>query len=131
MAARLDLRQAQNGTNLCDAIVTGAIINFYTAVPSAMDEDPLSVEVPREFHRRMAAIIEAVQTGIWQRGVHDLLGYATDYAFGDKRGLQTLVLKSKSRSAYVRLQWETIMADTDADRKRVEEVIKNAINELG
>ena len=96
-----------------------------------MDEDPLSVEVPREFHRRMAAIIEAVQSGIWQRGVHDLLGYATDYAFGDKRGLQTLVLKSKSRSAYVRLQWETIMADTDADRNRVEEVIKNAINELG
>ncbi len=131
MAARLDLRQAQNGTNLCDVIITGAIINFYTAVPSAMDEDPLSVEVPREFHRRMAAIIEAVQTGIWQRGVHDLLGYATDYAFGDKRGLQTLVLKSKRRSAYVRLQWETIMADTDADRKRVEEVIKNAINELG
>ena len=131
MAARLDLRQAQNGTNLCDAIVTRAIINFYTAVPSAMDEDPLSVEVPREFHRRMAAIIEAVQTGIWQRGVHDLLGYATDYAFGDKRGLQTLVLKNKRRSAYVRLQWETIMADTDADRKRVEEVIKNAINELG
>jgi hypothetical protein len=131
MAARLDLRQAQNGINLCDAIVTGAIINFYIAVPSTMDEDPLSVEVPREFHRRMAAIIEAVQTGIWQRGVHDLLGYATDYAFGDKRGLQTLVLKSKRRSAYVRLQWETIMADTDADRKRVEEVIKNAINELG
>ena len=60
-----------------------------------MDEDPLSVEVPREFHRRMAAIIEAVQTGIWQRGVHDLLGYATDYAFGDKRGLQTLVLKQE------------------------------------
>jgi hypothetical protein len=131
MAARLDLRQAQNGINLLRRHCHRAIINFHTAVPSTMDEDPLSVEVPREFHRRMAAIIEAVQTGIWQRGVHDLLGYATDYAFGDKRGLQTLVLKSKRRSAYVRLQWETIMADTDADRKRVEEVIKNAINELG
>lgn len=78
----------------------------------------------------MAAIIEAVQTGIWERGVHDLLGYATDYAFGDRRGLQTLVLKSRNRSAYVRLQWETVMGDADADRKRVEEVIANAIGEL-
>ncbi len=95
-----------------------------------MDQDPLTVDVPREFHRRMAAIIEAVQTGIWQRGVHNLLGYATDYAFGDERGLQTLVLKSRNRSAYVRLQWETIMADTEADRARVEEVIRKAIEEL-
>src|SRR5216683_5194494 len=130
MAARLDLRQAQNGTNLCDAIVTGAIINFYTAVPSAMDEDPLAVDVPREFHRRMAAIIDAVQTGMWQEGVHDLLGYATDYAFGDKRGLQTLVLKTRHRSAYVRLQWETVMGDTEADRQRVDTAIKAAIAEL-
>jgi len=30
----------------------------------------------------MAAIIDAVQTGIWEAGVHNLLGYATDYAFG-------------------------------------------------
>jgi len=88
------------------------------------------VDVPREFHRRMAAIIEAVQTGIWQEGVHDLLGYATDYAFGDKRGLQTLVLKSKHRSAYVRLQWETIMGATVADRQRVDDAIKTAIHEL-
>jgi len=78
----------------------------------------------------MAAIIEAVQTGIWQEGVRDLLGYATDYAFGDKRGLQTLVLKSKHRSAYVRLQWETIMGDTVADRQLVDNAIKNAIHEL-
>jgi hypothetical protein len=78
----------------------------------------------------MAAIIEAVQTGIWQEGVHDLLGYATDYAFGDKRGLQTLVLKSRHRSAYVRLQWETIMGDTVDDRQRVDHVIKTAIHEL-
>jgi hypothetical protein len=100
------------------------------APPAATDKDPLTVEVPREFHRRMAAIIDAVQTGIWQEGVHDLLGYATDYAFGETRGLQTLVLKSKHRSAYVRLQWGTIMGDTDADRKRVEEAIREAINEL-
>jgi hypothetical protein len=96
----------------------------------AIEKDPLTVDVPREFHRRMAAIIEAVQTGIWQEGVHDLLGYATDYAFGDKRGLQTLVLKSRHRSAYVRLQWETIMGTTVADRQRVDDAIKTAIHEL-
>ena len=56
----------------------------------------MSVEVPREFHRRMAAIIDNVQTGIWQHGLHELLGYATDYDFGQKRGLQTLVLKTST-----------------------------------
>jgi len=91
---------------------------------------PLTLDVPREFHRRMAAIIDAVQTGMWQAGVHDLLGYATDYAFGQQRGVQTLVLKSKHRSAYVRLHWDTIMGDTDADRQRVDAAIKSAINEL-
>jgi hypothetical protein len=95
-----------------------------------MDKDLLTVELPREFHRRMAAIIEAVQTGIWEQGVHDLLGYATDYAFGQQRGLQTLVLKSKHRSAYVRLHWDTVMGDSDADRQRVDEAIRNAISEL-
>ena len=79
----------------------------------------------------LRAVIEAVQTGIWQSGVHDLLGYATDYAFGDKRGLQTLVLKSKHRSAYVRLQWETIMGNTVADRQQMENAIKNAIRVAG
>ena len=95
-----------------------------------IDQDPVAVDVPREFHRRMAAIIEAVQTGIWEAGVHDLLGYATDYAFGQQRGLQTLVLKSKHRSAYVRLLWNTVMGDTDADRQLVALAIKSAINEL-
>ena len=98
--------------------------------PTTGEKDPQTVDVPREFHRRMAAIIEAVQTGIWQAGVHDLLGYATDYAFGDKRGLQTLVLKSRHRSAYVRLQWEAIMSDAVADRQLVDNAIKNAIHEL-
>ena len=78
----------------------------------------------------MAAIIDTVQTGIWEKGVRDLLGYATDYAFGETRGLQTLVLKSKHRSAYVRLQWETIMSDTPADRQLVDNAVKNAIHEL-
>lgn len=95
-----------------------------------VDDDPLTVEVPREFHRRMAAIIDAVQTGMWQAGVRDLLGYATDYAFGQQRGLQTLVLKSKHRSAYVRLHWDNVMGDTDADRQLVDRAIKSAINEL-
>lgn len=103
-----------------------------SAPPTAIapEKDPLTADVPREFHRRMAAIIEAVQTGVWNAGVHDLLGYATDYAFGDQRGLQTLVLKSKHRSAYLRLQWQSIMGDTPADRQLVENAIQNAINEL-
>ena len=96
----------------------------------AEEKDPHSVDIPREFHRRMAAIIEEVQSGIWAHGVHDLLGYATDYAFGDVRGLQTLVLKSRHRSAYVRLQWETIMGDTDADRQLLAQAVQNAIREL-
>jgi hypothetical protein len=78
----------------------------------------------------MAAIIDAVQTGIWEAGVHDLLGYATDYAFGQQRGLQTLVLKTKLRSAYVRLHWNAVMGDTESDRQLVESAIKSAINEL-
>ena len=98
--------------------------------PSSMKSDPVTIDVTREFHRRMAAIIDAVQTGIWQASSHDLLGYATDYAFGDSRGLQTLVLKTSRRSAYVRLQWETIMADSSSDRQMVEKAIKNAIEEL-
>lgn len=95
-----------------------------------MTTDPISVDVPRDFHRRMAAIIDAVQTGIWEAGVHDLLGYATDFAFGQQRGLQTLVLKSRHRSAYVRLNWDSIMDDTVAARQTVDAAIAAAINEL-
>ena len=101
-----------------------------SAAPIAIEKDPLTVDVPLEFHRRMAGIIAAVQTGVWEKGIHDLLGYATDYAFGDRRGLQTLVLKSKHRSAYVRLQWETIMSDAAADRQLVDDAVKSAIQEL-
>jgi hypothetical protein len=100
------------------------------SAPTTTAKDPVSVDVPREFHRRMAAIIEEVQSGIWLAGIHDLLGYATDYAFGDSRGLQTLVLKSKHRSAYVRLQWETIMSDAPEARQLVATTIANAIHEL-
>lgn len=94
------------------------------------DKDPLTLDVPREFHRRMAAIIDAVQSGMWEAGVHDLLGYATDYAFGQQRGMQTLVLKSRNRSAYVRLNWDTLMGDTEDDRQQVDSAIKSAIGEL-
>jgi hypothetical protein len=95
-----------------------------------MTDDPLAVDVPREFQRRMAAIIEQVQVAIWERGVHDLLGYATDYAFGQQRGMQTLVLKSRNRSAYVRLNFDTVIGDTDADRAAVDAAVKSAIAEL-
>lgn len=78
----------------------------------------------------MAAIVDAVQAGIWQAGLHDLLGYATDYAFGQERGLQTLVLKTRNRSAYVRLQWDTILGETPSDRQAMDDAIKRAINEL-
>jgi len=98
--------------------------------PAGMIPDPISIDVPRNFHRRMAAIIEAVQTGIWEAGVHDLLGYATDFAFGQQRGVQTLVLKSRHRSAYVRLSWDNVMDDTIAARQCVDAAIAAAINEL-
>ena len=99
-------------------------------VSPVIENDPITVDVPRDFHRRMAAIIDAVQAGVWQAGVHDLLGYATDYAFGQQRGTQTLVLKTKHRSAYVRLHWDTVRGDTDDDRKLVNAAITSAINEL-
>lgn len=87
--------------------------------------------VTREFHRRMAAAIEAVQEGIWNAGTHDLLGYSTDYGFGQKHGVQTLVLKTRRRSAYLRLHWDTILGDAPQDRQRVADAIRSAITELG
>lgn len=95
-----------------------------------MDKPPFTVEMAQEFHRRMAAIIDAVQAGIWQAGLHNLLGYSTDYAFGQERGLQTLILKSRNRSAYVRLQWDAVLGNTDADRELVDNAIRSAIHEL-
>lgn len=95
-----------------------------------MDNDPITIQSALDFHRRMAAIIEAVQTGIWTTGLHHLLGHATDYAPGRERGIQTLVLKTRHRSAYVRLPWEAIIGDTPADRHLVEDAIRSAIAEL-
>jgi hypothetical protein len=94
------------------------------------NNEQFSIELTQEFHRRMATIIDRVQVGIWQKGSHHLLGYATDYAFGQKRGQQTLVLKTNNRSAYVRLQWETVMGNTPDDQHLMDEAIKSAINEL-
>ena len=87
-------------------------MNRQPSTGTTMDNHQFTVEVAQEFHRRMAAIIVAVQAGVWQSGLHDLVGYATDYAFGQERGLQTLVLKTRNRSAYVRLPWDTILGDT-------------------
>ena len=52
------------------------------------------------------------------------------HAFGQQRGLQTLVLKSKHRSAYVRLFWDTVMGDAAADKALIEQAIRSAIREL-
>lgn len=108
----------------------GTLMSRPSSTCTTMDNHQFTVEVAQEFHRRMAAIIEAVQAGIWKAGLHDLLGYATDYAFGQERGQQTLVLKSRNRSTYVRLRWDTILGDTPADRQLVDDAIGRAINEL-
>ncbi len=96
-----------------------------------MDNDQFTIEMAQEFHRRMAAIVTAVQTGIWQSGGHELLGYDSDYGFGQKRGLQTLVLKTGHRSAYVRLDWNTILGDSPEERQLVDDAIHRAICALG
>lgn len=100
--------------------------------PSAIgsQDDAMTIASVREFHRRMAAIVEAVQTGIWELGFHDLLGYATDYGFGQQRGVQTLVLKTKHKSSYVRLHWDTVMGDGPTQAQAIETAIRDAITEL-
>jgi hypothetical protein len=95
-----------------------------------MENNQHTLETAREFHRRMAAVTDAVQSGIWAAGLLNLLGCSTDYAFGQERGLQTLTLKSRNRSAYVRLQWNVILSDTPADRLLVDGAISSAIHEL-
>jgi hypothetical protein len=78
----------------------------------------------------MAAIIDAVQSGVRAAGVHDLLGYATDYAFGQQRGVRTPVPKTSNRSAYVRVKWGYRDRQAEVDRQAVDAVIKSAIREL-
>ncbi len=107
-----------------------ALTRIQAQTKAAMDKQQFTAEVAQEFHRHMAHIIEAVQAGIWQAGVHDLVGYATDYAFGMDRGLQTLVLRTGRRSTYVRLQWNTIIGQGPADLQLVDDAIKRSIREL-
>lgn len=91
---------------------------------------PARTDPPLEFHRRMFAIITAVQAGVWEKGVEQLVGYATDYGLGQARGVQTLVLKTRGRSAYVRLEWNVIMSDDEASRQQVASSVRAAIGEL-
>jgi len=90
----------------------------------------MTLAVVREFHQRMATIVQAVQAGLWESGVHELLGYATDYAPGEQRGTQTLVLKRRHRSSYVRLGWDTVMGDGAVEVQAVKTAIDSAITEL-
>lgn len=106
------------------------IATKHNPLAGASQVDAMTLDAAREFHRRMAAMIDAVQTGIWHEGVRDLLGYATDYAFGQQRGVQTLVLKSKHRSSYLRLHWDTVMGDEIADLQAVEITVKGAVSDL-
>jgi hypothetical protein len=96
-----------------------------------MDNTEFTIEMAQEFHRNMAAIIDAVQVGIWHKGVRDLLNYSSDYGLGQKRGLQTLILKTGHKSAYVRLHWDSIMGSNAEDRQLVTNAVHNAIHELG
>ena len=95
-----------------------------------MGTEAMTLAVVREFHQRMATIVQAVQAGLWEGGVHELLGYATDYAPGQQRGAQTLVLKRRHRSSYVRLGWDTVMGDGAAEVQAVKAAIDSAITEL-
>jgi hypothetical protein len=97
---------------------------------NSMNDIQFTIDVAQKFQQRMGAILNAVQTGVWQAGVHDLLGSATDYGFGQKRGLQTLVLKTGHRSAYVRLHWDEVLGDSEVHRVVRDNAVLSAIREL-
>jgi hypothetical protein len=99
--------------------------------PETTMENQFTIEMAQEFHRRMATIVDAIQVGIWQSGRRDLLGYDSDYGFGQDHGQQTLVLKTGRRSVYLRLDWNTILGDSPADRQLVDEAVRRAIYTLG
>ncbi len=96
-----------------------------------MEEEEYTLDMALEFHRRIATIVSAVQEGIWQGGRHELIGYDSDFGFGQKRGIQTLVLKTSHRSAYVRLDWHAVVGDTPEERQLVDQAIQGAIGVLG
>lgn len=91
---------------------------------------PVSYESVQEFHRRINSTIDSVQAGIWQAGVHELLGFATDFGFGRERGVQTLALKTSRKSAYIRFGLETLLGSSEADQLVMREAIRSAIIEL-
>jgi hypothetical protein len=94
-----------------------------------MKDNEFTVEMTQEFHRYIAAIIDAVQVGIWKNGIRDLLNYSTDFGLGQKRGLQTLILKTGHKSAYVRLSWENILGSNAEDQQLLNSAAQKAINE--
>lgn len=100
-----------------------------TSLPEKPGET-FQIEVAQEFHRRIAKTIEAVQAGIWKAGAHDLLGYSTDFGFGQSRGAHTLILKTSRKSAYLRLHWDVILGNTAGDQQTLDHAIQSAITEL-
>ncbi|AWI74646.1 hypothetical protein CEW83_04980 [Parazoarcus communis] len=95
-----------------------------------MDKSPFTIEIAQTFHRRIASIVDRVQVGIWNVGTRDLLGFDSDFGFGQQHGFQSLVLKTCHRSTRLRLPWETLLGDSAEDRKSVDEAIENAIKAL-
>lgn len=100
------------------------------ALDGGVQAAQFSLEKTQEFHRRIAAIVADVQAGIWGKGTHDLVGYATDFGLGQRHGIQTLVLKTARKSAYVRLHWDLILGDSTADSDQRRIATQNAITEL-
>lgn len=95
-----------------------------------MNNDAFTIEMAQDFHRRMASIVDAVQVGIWKAGTRDLLGFDSDFGFGQKHGFQSLVLKTCHRSTCLRLTWDTLVGDSPPDRRDVDEAIEGAIRAL-
>lgn len=87
-----------------------------------MEKEHFTIEMAQAFHESIASIIDEVQ--------RDLIGYDTDFGFGQQRGVQTLVPKTSHRSTYLRLHWDTIMGGEQADRDLVDKAVKWAINAL-
>lgn len=75
-----------------------------------MEKEHFTIEMAQAFRERIASII--------------------DFGFGPQRGVQALVPKTSHRSTCLRLHWDTIMGDEQADRDLVDEAVKRAINAL-
>lgn len=95
-----------------------------------MENTEFTLAMAQEFHQHIAKIVSAVQAGIWQAGREELIGYDSDFGFGQKRGIQTLVLKTRSRSAYLRLDWDTLSGAASTAQRSIDEAVSTAINTL-